>query len=299
MSPIPMAQPAPAALAPTHGTQPAALRHLRRLAGDRLALIGLLVLIPVVLLVLVGPALDRYGPDAIDDMAMLQAPTGAHWLGTDDLGRDMLSRLMVGGRLSLSVGLGSVLLALVSGVPLGLVSGYLGGLIDEVLMRLIDSLMALPALVLALTITAVLGSGLLNAMLAIAVVAIPTFTRLVRGQVMAIKQREFVDAAIAVGVHPLRVVLRHILPNVASPVIVQASLGVGFAIITESSVSFIGLGAQPPTATWGSMVQVGFQYLETTPWFALAPACMIFLSVLAFTMLGEGLRTALDPATHA
>lgn len=298
MSPIPLAQPAPPALAPTHGTQHSTLRHLRRLVGDRLALVGLLVLIPVVLLVLVGPALDRYGPDAIDDMAMLQAPTGAHWLGTDDLGRDMLSRLMVGGRLSLSVGLGSVLLALVSGVPFGLLSGYLGGAVDEVLMRLIDSLMALPALVLALTITAVLGPGLLNAMLAIAVVAMPTFTRLVRGQVMAIKQREYVDAAIAVGAHPRRVVLRHILPNVASPVIVQASLGVGFAIITESSVSFIGLGAQPPTATWGSMVQVGFQYLETAPWFALAPACMIFLVVLAFTMLGEGLRTALDPATH-
>jgi ABC-type dipeptide/oligopeptide/nickel transport system permease subunit len=299
MSPIPMAQRAPSALAPNHGTQRAALRHLRRLAGDRLALVGLLVLIPVVLLVLVGPALDRYGPDAIDDMAMLQAPTGAHWLGTDDLGRDMLSRLMVGGRLSLSVGVGSVLLALVSGVPLGLLSGYLGGLVDEVLMRLIDSLMALPALVLALTITAVLGPGLLNAMLAISVVAMPTFTRLVRGQVMATKQREYIDAAIAVGVRPLRVVLRHILPNVASPVIVQASLGVGFAIITESSVSFIGLGAQPPTATWGSMVQVGFQYLETAPWFALAPACMIFAAVLAFTMLGEGLRTTLDPATHA
>jgi ABC-type dipeptide/oligopeptide/nickel transport system permease subunit len=192
-----------------------------------------------------------------------------------------------------------VLLAVIVGLPLGLLSGYLGGLVDEVLMRLIDSLMALPALVLALTITAVLGPGLLNAMLAIAVVAMPTFTRLVRGQVMAIKQREYVDAAIAVGVRPLRVALRHILPNVASPVIVQASLGVGFAIITESSVSFIGLGAQPPTATWGSMVQVGFQYLETAPWFALAPACMIFAAVLAFTMLGEGLRTTLDPATHA
>jgi ABC-type dipeptide/oligopeptide/nickel transport system permease subunit len=251
------------------------------------------------LLVLVGPALDRYGPDGIDDMAMLQGPTTIHWLGTDDLGRDVLSRLMVGGRLSLSVGLGSVMLALLCGVPLGLLSGYLGGLVDEVLMRLIDSLMALPALVLALTITAVLGPGLLNAMLAISVVAMPTFTRLVRGQVMATKQREYIDAAIAVGVRPLRVVLRHILPNVASPVIVQASLGVGFAIITESSVSFIGLGAQPPTATWGSMVQVGFQYLETAPWFALAPATMIFLAVLAFTMLGEGLRTALDPATHA
>jgi peptide/nickel transport system permease protein len=270
----------------------------RRFRHQPFALGGLAFLLLVIVAAIFAPLIAPYPPDLQNLNITNAGPSGLHWLGTDDLGRDMLSRLMVGGRLSLSVGLGSVLLALVSGVPFGLLSGYLGGAVDEVLMRLIDSLMALPALVLALTITAVLGPGLLNAMLAIAVVAMPTFTRLVRGQVMAIKQREYVDAAIAVGAHPRRVVLRHILPNVASPVIVQASLGVGFAIITESSVSFIGLGAQPPTATWGSMVQVGFQYLETAPWFALAPACMIFLMVLAFTMLGEGLRTALDPATH-
>jgi ABC-type dipeptide/oligopeptide/nickel transport system permease subunit len=274
------------------------LRWLRRLLQDRLTLIGLLLLIPMGTLILVGPLVGPYGPDEIDYLAMLQAPTGVHWLGADDLGRDVLTRVMVGGRLSLSVGLGSVLLALLAGVPLGLLTGYLGGVIDEMIMRLIDSLLALPPLVLALTITAVLGPGLMNAMLAIAIVAIPTFTRLVRGQVIAVKQQEFVAAAVAVGVHPLGVVLRHILPNIANPVIVQASLGVGFAIITESSVSFIGLGAQPPTATWGSMVQVGFQYLETAPWLALAPAVMIFLAVLAFTLLGEGLRGALDPQSR-
>jgi ABC-type dipeptide/oligopeptide/nickel transport system permease subunit len=167
------------------------------------------------------------------------------------------------------------------------------------MMRLIDSLMALPPLVLALTITAVLGPGLLNTMLAIGIVSVPVFTRLVRGQVIVVRQREFISAAIAIGVRPPRMLLRHILPNTATPAIVQASLSIGFAIITESSVSFIGLGAQPPTATWGSMVQVGFQYLEIAPWLAAAPAVAIFLAVLAFTMLGEGLRSVLDPISRA
>ena len=269
-----------------------------RLFADRLALAGALLVLPIVALTVISPALVPYAPDDIDAMAMLQGPGAAHWLGADDLGRDVLARLMVGGRLSLSVGIGAVLMALACGLPLGLVSGYAGGWIDEAIMRLIDSLMALPPLVLALTITAVLGPGLLNTMLAIAIVAVPVFTRLVRGQVIAVRQREFVAAAVAVGMRPPRVLLRHILPNAATPAIVQASLSIGFAIITESSVSFIGLGAQPPTATWGSMVQVGFQYLETAPWLAAAPAIAIFLAVLAFTMLGEGLRGVLDPASR-
>ena len=268
-----------------------------RLLRDRLALVGMLLIVPIVTLTFIGPLLIPYGPDTMDYMATLQAPTFAHWMGTDDLGRDVLVRSMVGGQLSLSVGLGAVAVAVVCGVPLGLISGYAGGWTDETIMRLIDSLMALPPLVLALTITAVLGPGLMNAMLAIAIVSVPTFTRLVRGQVMAIKQHEYISAAVAVGVHPMRVMLRHILPNTIGPVIVQASLGIGFAIITESSVSFIGLGAQPPTATWGSMVQVGFQYLQTAPWLAAAPAIAIFFAVLAFTMLAEGLRAVVDPAS--
>lgn len=270
---------------------------LSRLLADRLAVVGLSLIIPMVVLTVLGPLLVPYGPDTIDYMATLHSPTSAHWLGTDDLGRDILVRIMVGGQLSLSVGLGAVALAVICGVPLGLISGYTGGWMDDAMMRLIDSLMALPPLVLALTITAVLGPGLMNAMLAIAVVSVPTFTRLVRGQVMVIKQHEYIPAAIAIGVHPLRMILRHILPNTIGPVIVQAALGIGFAIITESSVSFIGLGAQPPTATWGSMVQVGFQYLQTAPWFAAAPAVTIFLGVLAFTMLAEGLRGFIDPVS--
>jgi ABC-type dipeptide/oligopeptide/nickel transport system permease subunit len=206
--------------------------------------------------------------------------------------------MLYGARLSLAVSLGAVLLAVAIGVPLGLLAGYAGGLLDEALMRVVDSLMALPSLVLALTITAVLGPGLVNAMLAIAIVTTPTFTRLVRGQVLSVKQNDYVLAAQAVGVRPVKLVLRHVLPNAINPVIVQAALGIGFAIITESSLSFIGLGAQPPVATWGSMVQVGFQYLEIAPWFALAPAVAIFVAVLGFNMLGEGLREVLDPTSR-
>jgi ABC-type dipeptide/oligopeptide/nickel transport system permease subunit len=166
-------------------------------------------------------------------------------------------------------------------------------------MRLLDSVMALPALVLALTIAAVLGLGLINGMIAIAIVLVPVFTRLVRGQVLSVKHSDYVQAAHALGL-PTRVILaRHILPNVINPVIVQASLGVGFAIIIESSLSFIGLGAQPPTPAWGSMVQTGFQYLEIAPWFVLAPATMIFLAVLGFNMLGDGLRDLLDPMARS
>jgi ABC-type dipeptide/oligopeptide/nickel transport system permease subunit len=272
---------------------------LGRLLRNRLALAGFVISTAVIVMVLLGPEIAPYPPDAIDYHAMLAAPGAAHLLGADDLGRDVLSRAMIGGRLSLAVSLVSVLIAVTVGVPLGLIAGYLGGFIDEVLMRVIDSIIALPPLVLALTITAVLGPGLINAMFAIAVVAVPGFTRLTRGQVLSLKHSDYVMAARSVGVRPTLLVLRHILPNVLNPIMVQAALGIGFAMITESSVSFIGLGAQPPTATWGSMVQVGFQYLETAPWMALAPAVLIFLAVLGFNMLGEGLRGALDPAARA
>ena len=169
------------------------------------------------------------------------------------------------------------------------------GSVDEIMMRVVDSVMALPALVLALTIAAVLGSGLVNATIAIAVVTAPTYTRLVRGQVLAIKQNDYVVAAQSIGAPTWRVLARHLLPNTFSPVIVQASLGIGFAIILESSMSFIGLGAMPPTPSWGNMVQVGFQFLEIAPWCVIAPATAIFLAVLGFNMLGDGLRDALDP----
>lgn len=266
-----------------------------RLLSHRFAVIGLLLIGLEVGLAVCAPLVAPYDPSRIDAFAMLGGPSASHLLGTDDLGRDILSRLIYGAQISLSISIASVALAVLIGVPLGLLSGYVGGALDEVIMRVLDSIMSLPPLVLALTIAAVLGAGIFNGMLAISIVSIPVFTRLVRGQVLSIKHNDYVLAAQSVGVQPGLIVFRHILPNSINPVIVQASLAVGFAIITESSLSFIGLGAQPPAPTWGSMVQVGFQYLETAPEFVLAPATMIFLAVLGFNMLGEGLRDVLDP----
>jgi ABC-type dipeptide/oligopeptide/nickel transport system permease subunit len=286
-------------LAPTRRRRARLGADLARLVGNRIALVGLLLVALSLGGAALAPWLTPYAPEAMDYTALLAEPSLRHPLGTDDLGRDILSRMLYGARLSLAVSIGAVALAVGIGVPLGLLAGYVGGFIEEALMRVVDSVMALPSLVLALTITAVLGPGLVNAMLAIAIVSVPTFTRLTRGQVLSVKQNEYVLAARAVGVRPLLIVLRHVLPNAVNPVIVQAALGIGFAIITESSLSFIGLGAQPPTATWGSMVQVGFQYLETAPWFALAPAAAIFVAVLGFNMLGEGLREILDPTSRS
>lgn len=268
---------------------------MRRLLRHRFAQVGLLLIGLEVGLALFAPVIAPYDPGKIDALAMLGGPSTTHLLGTDDLGRDILSRLIYGARISLTISITSVFLAVLIGVPLGLFSGYVGGVVDEVIMRVLDSVMSLPPLVLALTIAAVLGAGIINGMLAISIVSIPVFTRLVRGQVLSVKHNDYVLAAQSVGVRPWLIIFRHVLPNSINPVIVQASLAVGFAIITESSLSFIGLGAQPPTPTWGSMVQVGFQYLETAPEFVLAPATMIFLAVLGFNMLGEGLRDVFDP----
>jgi ABC-type dipeptide/oligopeptide/nickel transport system permease subunit len=268
--------------------------RVNRLLQRKLAIIGAAIIIVEVVAAIFGSRLVPYDPMAPDFVAILQPPSAAHWLGTDDLGRDILSRLLTGARYSLLISVASVTLAMIAGVFLGILSGYIGGAIDEVLMRILDSFMALPSLVLALAIAAALGPGLANAMLAIAVAAVPTYARLVRGQTLSIKENEYILAARSTGVGSWRIVGRHILPNTLGPVIVQASLGLGFAIITESSLSFIGLGIQPPLPTWGWMVQVGFQFLETAPWYVLAPASAIFLAVLGFNLLGDGLRDALD-----
>lgn len=267
--------------------------------SSRMALAGLLLVGTLVGAAVFAHQLSPYPPNTMNYLSLLQPPSLDHPLGTDELGRDILSRIMHGARLSLSVGAAAVLLAVFVGVPLGLVAGYLGGMVDEFFMRILDAIIALPPLVLALTIAAVLGSGLFNTTVAIALVTMPTFARLVRGQVISVKHSEYIQAAEAVGLRSWIIVIRHILPNAINPVIVQSSLAIGLAIITESSLSFIGLGAQPPASTWGSMVQVGFQYLEIAPWFAIAPAVMIFLAVLGFNMLGEGLRNLLDPSSRS
>lgn len=265
------------------------------LCAEPMGMAGAMIIGLLLLTALLAPMLSPYPPDAIDYRAVLKPPSTEHLLGTDDLGRDILSRLLYGTRLSLSAGISAVLLSVLVGVPIGLVAGYVGGMADELVMRVFDSIIALPPLVLALTISAVLGPGLVNATIAISIVAIPTYARLIRGQVLSIKNNDYVLAARSTGVPSWHVLFRHILPNVISPIIVQASLGVGFAIILESSLSFIGLGAQPPTSTWGSMVQTSFQYLDLAPWFVIAPAVAIFVAVLGANLLGEGLRNSLDP----
>jgi peptide/nickel transport system permease protein len=268
---------------------------LHRFVARRLVLVGVVLVVILVLIGVFGRFMAPYRPIAQDLSSVLAAPTASHWLGTDELGRDVLSRLLYGATISLQVGIAAVLIASIPGVIVGTYVGYRRGLVDNVVMRIMDGLMAFPALILALTIVAVLGSNIFNVMLAIAVTSFPHYARLVRGQVLAVREYDYVLAVRSVGARDGRIIFRHIMPNVISPVLVQASLGVGFAIMAEAGLSFLGLGIQPPTPTWGSMIQVGFQYLETAPWLVMAPGTMIFMAVLGFNLLGDGLREALDP----
>jgi peptide/nickel transport system permease protein len=269
------------------------LRGLRRLLRHRLGRIGLAISMIVAFAAAFSPWVAPYDPSAIDYEAILAAPDGKYWLGTDEIGRDILSRIVEGARVSIQVVFLAIALAFVAGSLIGLASGYFGGLVDDVIMRIMDGLLAFPILVLALAIVAVLGPDLTNAMIAIAIVNVPGFARLVRGQVLSIRELEFVQAARALGASDLRIMLRHILPSVIGNVIVYASLRASTALITESSLSFLGLGAQPPTPTWGGMLATGMQYWDAW-WMSVFPGLAIFLSALALNFLGDGLRDALD-----
>jgi peptide/nickel transport system permease protein len=276
-----------------HGSrlpQPLALFFRTRLAG-----FGLAVFVALCLAAAAADLVAPYRPASQDYTAVLAAPSAAHWMGTDEMGRDVLSRVLHGSRVSLAVGLLSVGLAVAAGVGIGLCAGFRGGWIDEGLMRLVDAIYSFPALLLALAIAAALGPSLLNAVAAIAVVYTPSFARLVRGQVLTVRERDFVSAARALGSGSLRVMLRHIWPNVTAPIVVQASLSVSFAIITEAALSFLGVGVRPPTAAWGSMLRNGYPYMEQAPWLAFFPGAAIFIAVLGLNFLGDGLRVALDP----
>jgi len=266
-----------------------ARRHPRILIGGTFVVV-------LVLLALAAPLVAPYDPTQVDMSVSLEPPSGAHWLGTDDLGRDVLSRTIWGSRVSLSVGLIAVGLGLGVGVTLGLLSGYVGGLFDLIAMRGIDALLAFPALILAISITAALGPQIQNAMIAIGVVAVPLYTRLTRAQVLSIREREYVTAARTLGAGPFRIVLRHIFPNVTNPLIVQASLSIAFAILAEASLSFLGLGAQPPTPTWGGDLNYSRGYLANLKWWmSVGPGLGIFLAVFSFNFLGDALRDAFDP----
>jgi peptide/nickel transport system permease protein len=254
----------------------------------------------VALLAVLAPLLAPHEPDAVD-AAIRLAPVGTpgHWLGTDDLGRDLLSRLLWGGRVSLVVGLVPVAIAVAVGVTLGAVAGYLRGRLDGFIMRCLDVLLAFPAYLLAIAIVATLGAGLSNAILAIAIVSIASFARLVRGSVLSVREREFIQAARLAGAHDLRIVCWHVLPNVLSPVIVFGTLEAGRTIIFAAGLSFLGLGAQPPTAEWGSMLAQGRGLLNVAPHVASLPGMAILLVSLGLNLFGDGLRDALDPRSVA
>jgi peptide/nickel transport system permease protein len=280
-------------------SEPSGLERTRRLVGSLLrvrgAALGLAVLVVLVVLAVGADLIAPHEPNLQTYVDVLQPPSATYLLGTDDLGRDVLSRLIHGSRVSLEVGLISIGLSLVGGVPLGLVAGYSGGRVDDVVMRIMDAVFAFPALVLALAITAALGMGIGNAMIAIGLVQVPVFARLVRGQVLSIRERDYVAAAKLLGATPVRIMRDHVWPNVTAPVIVQSSLGVTTAIITEASLSFLGVGVRPPTPSWGSMLSQGYQYLETAPWLAAASGATIFITVLGLNFFGDGLRAVLDP----
>ncbi len=259
-------------------------------------LIGGTLVATLLVAAIFAPLIAPYDPIQVDVSRSLQPPSLAHWFGTDDLGRDVFSRVVYGSRISLSVGVISVSIGFIVGVSLGLVAGYLGGLVDLLAMRLVDALLAFPALILAISITAALGPQIQNAMIAIGVVAIPAYTRLTRGQVLSVRERDFVVAARTIGARPLRIVLRHIFPNVSNALIVQATLATAFAILAEAALSFLGLGSQPPNPSWGQDINYSQRYLSNLMWWMSAgPGVAIFTAVFAFNFLGDALRDALDP----
>jgi peptide/nickel transport system permease protein len=275
-----------------------ARRALRRLLARRTAVFGLVVVVLVALFAVAAPWVAPFDPIATSWSLVRKAPNGAHWFGTDEVGRDLFSRVIWGGRASLAAGVISVSIAVGVGVPLGMLAGYVGGLLDAAISRLTDAMLAIPFLILAIALAAFLGPSLGNAMIAIGVTATPIFVRLARGQVLAVRAEEYVEAARAVGNPPVRILLRHILPNILPPVIVQATLAIAAAIIAEASLSFLGLGQQPPSPSWGSMLNTAQRFLTQAPWMAIFPGLAIFVSVLAFNLLGDGLRDALDPKSQ-
>jgi peptide/nickel transport system permease protein len=272
-----------------------ARRALRRLWRRKGAVAGLIVVGLFVAIAIFAPLISPYDPAAQSWTAVRKAPSMAHWLGTDDVGRDVLARVMYGARASLLAGVISVAIALSVGVPLGLISGYLGGWVDALLSRITDAMLAIPFLILAIALAAFLGPSLGNAMIAIGVTTTPIFVRLTRGQVMAVKVEDYVEAARAVGNSRLRIALRHVLPNIVAPLIVQATLAIAAAVIAEAALSFLGLGQQPPAPSWGSMLNSAQRFLTTASWMAIWPGLAIFLTVLSFNLVGDGLRDALDP----
>ena len=269
---------------------------IKRLLKNKAAVVGLIIVLLLLFTAIFAPVLAPYDP--IKDGSLqnrLKAPSSEHLLGTDKLGRDILSRIIFGARISVEIGVISVGLALIVGTLMGLTAGYYGGFLDSLLMRIVDIILAFPSILLAIAITSVLGSSLNNAMIAVGIVMVPSFARVVRSTVLSLKEMEFVEAARAVGANDFTILFRHILPNSMAPIIVQGTMNIGTAILDAAGLSFLGLGAQPPTPEWGAMLVDARELLIKAPWVAFFPGLAIMLTVLGFNLLGDGLRDALDP----
>jgi peptide/nickel transport system permease protein len=270
-------------------------RAWRRLKRRKGAMIGLFIIVALIAIAILAPWVAPFDPTKQSWSLVRKPPSWMHWLGTDESGRDLLSRVIWGARASLMAGVVSITIAVSLGVPIGLLAGYRGGFVDALISRITDAMLACPNLILAIALAAFLGPSLTNAMIAIGITATPIFVRLTRGQVLSVKVEDYVEAARAVGNPAWRIAVKHILPNILPALLVQATLSIASAIIAEASLSFLGLGQQPPAPSWGSMLNTAQRFLTQAPWMAIFPGVAIFLSVLSFNLFGDGLRDALDP----
>ena len=260
-----------------------------------LLILGVIIVLTVVSLALLAPFIAPYSPYDLDVTVMLQSPSASHWLGTDEVGRDVLSRTIYAAQISVKVALFAVGVGLVGGAIIGLLAAYLGGLVDLFLMRLMELLFSFPAILLAIVLMASLGTSVFNAMLAIGIIFIPGFARLARAFAMLTLQQQYIEAARTIGMSHSRIVLREILPNVITPLLVEAAVAFAYAVLLESALSFLGLGAQPPDPSWGNMLNTGRGFMAQAPWLSIVPGMALFLCVLGFNLLGDGLRDLLDP----
>lgn len=273
-------------------------RRWRRFKQNRLSVVGAGIILLLILVAVIGPFLAPYPQDATGAVHIserLQHPSSTHWMGTDDVGRDVLTRLLVGSRISLGAGLVVLVIATVVGLSLGMISGYFGGWLDNVIQRLTDVFLTVPGLILAMAVSAALGPSLINVMWAIALVWWPGYCRLTRAEVLRCREEQYVEAARSIGTSSKRIIVRHIMPNIFTPVLVKASMDIGFAVLTLASLGFIGLGAQPPTPDWGKMIADGRRYLPESWWLTVFPGFAIFLTVFGFNLLGDGIRDVFDP----
>ncbi len=284
----------PARLDLSRAQSPGALMF-RRFGKERTAVAGVVIIVVFVLMAVLAPFITSYGPLQQNIPASLAPPSAEHIFGADKLGRDIFTRMVYGARISLAVGLGVVLLASVFGTLVGMVAGYLGGWWDEAIMRVTDIFFAFPSLILAMAIAGALGPSLRNALIAVAAVSWPVYARLMRGQVLVLRERDFVQAALSIGTGHRMILVRHLFPNTLSPLLVQASFDMGTTILSVAGLSFIGFGAQPPTPEWGVMISEGRNYITTQWWLTFYPAMAMLLAVAGFNLVGDGLRDVLDP----